>query len=85
MTKQKVLIITHSADNTSTSVVMKKIQEAGGEAIRFDVDRYPLEASLTTTFVQNRFRVQLHTNGKSHDLDDVTAIAAFIRAHAGLA
>jgi glutathione synthase/RimK-type ligase-like ATP-grasp enzyme len=74
MAKQKVLIITHSADNTSTSVVMNKIREAGGEAIRFDVDRYPLEASLTTTFVQNRFRVQLHAGGKSHDLDDVTAV-----------
>jgi glutathione synthase/RimK-type ligase-like ATP-grasp enzyme len=74
MAKQKVLIITHSADNTSTSVVMNKIQEAGGEAIRFDVDRYPLETSLTTTFRQNRWKVLLHTGSDTHDLDDVTAV-----------
>ena len=74
MTKQKVLIITHSADNTSTSVVMKNILEAGGEAIRFDVDHYPMEATLTTTFLNNRWQVLLHTGGNTHRLDDVTAV-----------
>lgn len=74
MAKQKVLIITHSADNTSTSVVMNNIREAGAEAIRFDVDRYPLEASITTTFSNNRWQVLLQTGSGTYNLDDVTAV-----------
>jgi glutathione synthase/RimK-type ligase-like ATP-grasp enzyme len=74
MAKQKVLIITHSADNTSTDIVRNYIREAGGEAIRFDVDRYPLEAGLTTSFLHNRWRVVLDTGSAVHDLHDVTAV-----------
>lgn len=74
MPKQKILIITHSADNTSTSIVSNYIQEAGHETIRFDVDRYPLETTLTTSYIQNRWRVLLQTNSGIHDLDDVTAV-----------
>ena len=74
MAKQKILIVTHSADNTSTQIVINHIIEAGGEAIRFDVDRYPLETSLTTSFQNNRWRVLLDTGNAVHDLDDVTAV-----------
>lgn len=74
MAKQKILIVTHSADNTSTQIVINHILEAGGEAIRFDVDRYPLETSLTTSFQDNRWRILLDTGSAVHDLDDVTAV-----------
>lgn len=74
MAKQKILIITHSADNTSTQIVINHIREAGGEAIRFDVDRYPLETNLTTSFQNNRWRILLDTGSDVHNLDDVTAV-----------
>lgn len=74
MAKQKILIVTHSADNTSTDIVMNNIRTAGGEAIRFDVDRYPLETGLTTSYLQNRWRVMLNTGQEVYDLDDVTAV-----------
>ncbi|NII28613.1 MvdD family ATP-grasp ribosomal peptide maturase [Pseudoflavitalea sp. X16] len=74
MAKQKILIVTHSADNTSTQIVINHIIEADGEAIRFDVDRYPLETSLTTSFQNNRWRILLDTGNTVHDLEDVTAV-----------
>jgi glutathione synthase/RimK-type ligase-like ATP-grasp enzyme len=74
MAKQKILIVTHSADNTSTQIVINHIIEADGEAIRFDVDRYPLETSLTTSFQNNRWRILLDTGSAVHNLEDVTAV-----------
>lgn len=74
MAKQKILIITHSADNTSTQIVIDNIQKAGGEAIRFDVDRYPLEASITTSYENGRWRVLLDTGSAVHELEEVTAV-----------
>ncbi|MBO9562049.1 MAG: hypothetical protein J7621_04715 [Niastella sp.] len=74
MAKQKILVVTHSADNTSTRIVIENIVKAGGEAIRFDVDRYPLETSLSSSFVNGRWRILLDTGYVVHDLDDVTAV-----------
>jgi hypothetical protein len=74
MAKQKILIVTHSADNTSTQIVIDNIVKAGGVAVRFDVDRYPLEASLSTSFEKGRWRILLDTGSGIHDLEDVTAV-----------
>ncbi|WP_315823842.1 MvdC/MvdD family ATP grasp protein [Paraflavitalea speifideaquila] len=74
MAKQKILIVTHSADNSSTQIVIDHIREAGAEAIRLDVDRYPLETGLTTLYSAEGWRIQLTTDGMVHELEDVTAV-----------
>lgn len=74
MAKQKILIVTHSEDNTSTQIVINNIRAAGGEAIRLDVDRYPMEMGLTTTFTDNRWWIILDTGTEKHNLEDVTAV-----------
>ena len=74
MERKKILIITHTGDNTSVDTVIRCIKEAGGEAIRFDVDRYPLETKLTTSFHNGRWSGLLHTPETLHPLDDITAV-----------
>jgi len=71
---KKVLIITHSRDNICIDTVSSFIQEMGGEAIRFDVDRYPLDYMLTSTYRKKKWRVLLDDGSKVHDLDDAAAI-----------
>lgn len=74
MNKKKILIITHTHDNSSVDVVIDCIRSAGAEAIRFDVDRYPLEITLSTLYNDNNWRVFLDTGDAIHDLETVTAV-----------
>jgi hypothetical protein len=74
MPTKKVLIITHTQDNECITSVMKTIREAGGEAIRFDVDRYPIETKLSTIFTDGKWKVLLDDGQVTTDLDDVTAV-----------
>lgn len=70
MQKNKVLIITHAADNASVDTVAAAIADLGGEVIRFDVDQYPVQAQLSSTFT--REGIHLDLNGQS--LDGLTAV-----------
>jgi MvdD family ATP-grasp ribosomal peptide maturase len=45
-----VLIITHSDDNESVARVAESIARKGGHTIRFDTDRYPTDARLTSYY-----------------------------------
>ncbi|MEO8405900.1 MAG: MvdC/MvdD family ATP grasp protein [Chitinophagaceae bacterium] len=74
MNKKKVLIITHTKDNNSVDAVINFIKESGSEVIRFDVDRYPLEISLTTLYDGGAWKVLFDDGKISTDLADVTAI-----------
>jgi hypothetical protein len=74
MAKKKVLIITHTQDNTSVDKVIDFINGAGGEAIRFNVDLYPMQYSLTSTFSNNKWQVLLTHGAEKHELNDVTAV-----------
>ncbi|ASZ12348.1 hypothetical protein KTO58_12925 [Chitinophaga pendula] len=74
MATQKVLIITHTGDNISINTVSDQIAALGGEAIRFNVDTYPLSVRLSTTFVNNQHLVHLHTADGQYRLDDVSAV-----------
>jgi hypothetical protein len=74
MATKKVLIITHTQDNECVELVSKQIKEAGGEAIRFDVDRYPLDSNLTTVYKDGKWQVLLDTGNGEMDLNDVTAV-----------
>ena len=74
MNNKKILIITHTGDNLSVDKVIQCIEEAGGSAVRFDVDLYPLQTTLTTTFHDNQWSSLLHTPTGIHRLEDVTAV-----------
>ncbi|HYC28056.1 MAG TPA: hypothetical protein VEB42_04555, partial [Chitinophagaceae bacterium] len=74
MAKKKVLIITHSQDNASTGKVVNFINEAGGEAIRFNVDRYPMDYSLTTSFTGNKWHVALSDSVNTYDLSELAGV-----------
>jgi glutathione synthase/RimK-type ligase-like ATP-grasp enzyme len=74
MIKKKVLIITHTNDNISIDTVIKYIEDAGGEAIRFDVDRYPLEIQLTTSLSSDGCSIQMHVDDRTYELQDVDAV-----------
>lgn len=70
----KILIITHSADNSATDSVINYIQEAGAIAVRFDVDRYPMDARLTTIYQSGQWQLLLELGDEKHRLDDITAV-----------
>lgn len=72
--KQKVLIITHTQDNDCIENVTNRIIENGGEVIRFDVDKYPLELSLSTVFENNEWKTILTEEEKKFYLHDVSAV-----------
>jgi glutathione synthase/RimK-type ligase-like ATP-grasp enzyme len=74
MAKKKVLIITHINDNTSVDKVIDFINAAGGEAIRFNVDNYPMQYALTSSFTNNKWRVTLGDGPTRHELNDVAAV-----------
>lgn len=74
MVKGKILIITHSADNAATDRVISFIHEAGGETIRFDVDRYPMYARLTSSWQSGQWQLLLELGDETHRLDDITAV-----------
>jgi hypothetical protein len=74
MAKKKVLIITHTKDNICIDKVTQFIEEAGGEAIRFNVDRYPLDYHLTTLFTDNKWQVWLEDGTNTYALHDVAGV-----------
>ncbi|EJL70074.1 MvdD family ATP-grasp ribosomal peptide maturase [Chryseobacterium populi] len=70
----KILIITHTADNFSIEKVTDYIAKNGFEVIRFDVDLYPLQNRLSTTFQDGQWISTLETPDAKHRLDDITAV-----------
>lgn len=69
-----VLIITHSEDNESVSLVTKAIEQRGGGAFRFDTDKFPTEVQLVAEYGETPDRLSLTQGGASLDLRDVSAI-----------
>ncbi|GEP97856.1 ATP-grasp ribosomal peptide maturase [Chitinophaga cymbidii] len=74
MNNGKILVITHSADNAATDQVIRYIEEAGGAVVRFDVDRYPMHASLTTVYRAGEWQLMLELAEGTYRLDDLTAV-----------
>jgi MvdD family ATP-grasp ribosomal peptide maturase len=70
----KILIITHTADNFSIEKVTEYIQDNNCEVIRFDVDLYPLQNKLSTVFQDGEWKAFLETPEKKHRLDDIAAV-----------
>jgi MvdD family ATP-grasp ribosomal peptide maturase len=70
-----VLIITRSDDNESVQMVVQAIERKGGEAIRFDTDRYPTETRLTAYYgAGDDERLTLTNNQGEFNLREVTAV-----------
>lgn len=70
----KILIITHTGDNFSIQKVTEYIEKNGCEVIRFDVDLYPLQNKLSTTFEDGKWISILETSDAKYRLDDVAAV-----------
>ncbi|WP_153399295.1 MvdD family ATP-grasp ribosomal peptide maturase [Chryseobacterium vaccae] len=70
----KILIITHTADNFSIEKVTEYIEKNGCEVIRFDVDLYPLQNKLTTSFQDGEWVSILETPDAKYRLDDIAAV-----------
>ncbi|MBL3549497.1 MvdD family ATP-grasp ribosomal peptide maturase [Chryseobacterium sp. KMC2] len=70
----KILIITHTADNFSIEKVTEYIGKNGCEVIRFDVDLYPLQNKLSTVFQDGEWVSILETQDMKYRLDDISAI-----------
>ncbi|HEV7842996.1 MAG TPA: hypothetical protein VGO69_04825, partial [Pyrinomonadaceae bacterium] len=70
-----VLIITRSDDNESVSMVTEAIKRKGGEAIRFDTDRYPTEVCLSAYYGKDDDeRLTLTNDEGKFNLREVTAV-----------
>ena len=69
-----VLIITHSQDNDSISLVLNAIAQRGGKAFRFDTDRYPTEIALDIHYSKKTQQLILTSEQGKLDLSEVSAI-----------
>ncbi len=70
-----ILIITHSDDNESVTLVAKAIARAGGNTIRFDTDHYPTEVRLSAYYgAAGDERLTLTNEEGEFDLREVTAV-----------
>lgn len=70
---KKILIITHSRDNDCVDIVQKKLENNGAQVVRFNVDHYPLQTSLTTRFTNGQWSTLLNIGGEFVRIDDITA------------
>ncbi|MBE9197602.1 MULTISPECIES: MvdD family ATP-grasp ribosomal peptide maturase [unclassified Nodularia (in: cyanobacteria)] len=68
-----VLIITHSHDNESISLVTQAIEAQGGKAFRFDTDRFPTEVQLDIYYSDSQ-RCILIVDDQKLDLNEVSAV-----------
>ena len=74
MNNKKVLVITHTEDNNSVDKVIEFIEAAGGTAIRFNTDCYPLSSKLSTVYSQNEWQVLYDDGQHTHTLHDAGGI-----------
>ncbi len=70
----KILIITHTADNFAIDKVTEYILKNGFEVIRFDVDLYPLQNKLTTAFQDGKWISFLENEDGKYRLDDISTV-----------
>jgi MvdD family ATP-grasp ribosomal peptide maturase len=69
-----VLIITHTHDNESIAMVSREVERLGGEAIRFDTDRFPTEIQLDLLYSGDTERLILTQDGQEFDLQQVRGL-----------
>ena len=69
-----VLIITKSNDNESVSLVIDAIRERGGQAFRFDTDRFPTEVQLVVQYDNGSGQFTFANEQGKLDLCEVSAV-----------
>jgi MvdD family ATP-grasp ribosomal peptide maturase len=69
-----ILIITHSQDNESISLVIKAIEARGEKAFRFDTDRFPTQVHLDVYYNNESQQQILSFEGKKLDLAEVSSV-----------
>ena len=69
-----ILIITHSQDNESISMVLNAIKKQGGQAFRFDTDRFPTEVLLDIYYGQGQEQLILTSGEEKLDLREVSSV-----------
>lgn len=69
-----ILLITRSDDNESVQMVAQAVERKGGEAIRFDTDRYPTDVRLSAYYDKDDEYLTLTNDAAEFDLREVTAI-----------
>lgn len=69
-----VLIITHSQDNESISLVLNAIKKQGGQAFRFNTDQFPTEVKLDIYYGSGEERLILVSFRDKIDLRQVSAV-----------
>jgi glutathione synthase/RimK-type ligase-like ATP-grasp enzyme len=74
MQQKKILIITHSNDNESVEHVSSFIREAGLEVIRFNVDLYPVNSALSSTYTKEGWKTSLRIGDELLFLEDLRAV-----------
>ena len=72
--KDKILIITHSADNECVENVSRFIRENGAEPIRMDVDEYPLHMAMTTVFEGDKWQTFLEIGGEKINIESIAGL-----------
>lgn len=71
---KKVLIITHSEDNECINIVSRKLEAHGGEAIRFNVDDYPVNSSISSCYENGEWKLYFDLHGQRTALHDLEAV-----------
>lgn len=69
-----VLIITHSQDNGSISLVAEALKTQGGETFRFDTDRFPTDIWLESYYGLETERLALVSEQRTLNLKEVSAV-----------
>lgn len=69
-----VLIVTQSQDREVISSVIEAIATQGGEAFRFDTDRFPTQTQLEVYFGEGTERFVLTDGANQLNLQDVSAV-----------
>jgi MvdD family ATP-grasp ribosomal peptide maturase len=72
--KMTVLLITKSDDNESVSLVFNAIQKRGGQAFRFDTDRFPTEVKLVVRYEKGIEQLTLMNEQGELNLREVSAV-----------
>jgi MvdD family ATP-grasp ribosomal peptide maturase len=68
-----ILIITHSHDNESISLVTQAIENQGGKAFRFNTDQFPTEVELDIYYSDSE-KCILTLHEQKLDLNEVSAV-----------
>lgn len=77
-----VLVLTRSDDHPGVAGVLRRLEQGGARAVRFDTDRFPAEPPLRIEHGPGGRRVTADIGGHPLDLADVTAVW-YRRTHVG--